>query len=230
MHPHEKIIHVERLWDKVRIMVKANKVTRVLSQLPNEPFEDKIRRRLGLEKEEEENVAISKYIFFKYDPGYLSWQLIMAMPTIYTMIVYPMIWVWPTLQNDQILWIWTIEIMWTFDFFLSFFRADNLDKSVYDSSIRYLSGKFFFDFLALWPGIFTGQLEALCLLKVSRIVHFDRFMMPVDFIGKVMIKGYENGNKEYLLWYLGSNVLATHFMACLWLALGMKETYNDCYG
>jgi hypothetical protein len=137
-----------------------------------------------------------------------------------------MIWCWPETHDDQVYWIHTVELLWLFDFFLSFLRAGPLNKSVYDTSGQYLKGKFVFDAIALLPGIFTAQSKSLCLLKVARFVHFDRYMVPLDYLAKICSKGYENGKQQYLLWYLMACILATHIMSCLWLELGLRKNYT----
>ena len=92
-------------------------------------------------------------------------------------------------------------------------------KDVFSAYITSLT--FWFNFFATFPAIFTRQLITIQLLHMLRIINFDYFVGPGDFLVSIIVSGSANfKNMGFLFRSMMKVFLFCHWCALIWIFLG----------
>ena len=94
-----------------------------------------------------------------------------------------------------------VDIIWGVDFFLGFFKAQKCHHNLTDIFKDYIcSLTFWCNLFATWPALFSGQYYDIQFLKMLRIVNFNYFVEPANFVVASMVKSKANlKNMGFLL-------------------------------
>lgn len=112
--------------------------------------------------------------------------------TFYALFATPFVLVFPEASDIVKDFEFFVDICFTLDIIMNFFKLKNTEKIGDLNKIRldYLKSIFLFDCIAALPGLLTHEAEGVNVFKLARFIHYMRFFHQIRLISEKILMSW----------------------------------------
>ena len=165
------------------------------------------------------------------------WTFLVNTLTVYALFVTPFVLVFPLLEDQLRGFELFLDICFTIDIILNFFKLnpDQKESELPQYRWDYIKGLLIVDCVAVFPGLVTGDSTTFSFCKLARFVHWRRFFDQLNLlVEKVLMNwlGYTRQKVSEFIDFIELElgvILLTHIMAVIWIKIGMDKSQEGSW-